>query len=350
MKKYLLPILILTFFTGCGQKKSSTGGIATTKGQSYDMGKAIEVAKGSSNIRSLLVSHKGKMIVEEYFESYSSDSLDHMRSVTKSVMATLIGIAIDKQMIKSENESIATYLGDAAKGYESITIKHLMTMTSGLQWNEEIGYNDNDEMKAAKSQLEYVLSKPLIHDPGTQWYYNTGGTHLLSIILTKATGMSTLKFANKYLFDPLGIKGIRWKKFSGGYYGGGSGLELKPRDMIKFGMLYKDGGMFEGKRVVSEKFVEKAIEYQQPPTESFGDKSGYGYCFWINKETNAEGFAGQGYGGQTILVMPRYDIVITTTYKWRVNGHKAGKQQNEAFSVVSYAVLKQLLGDIVPSK
>ncbi|MEM7186137.1 MAG: serine hydrolase [Bacteroidota bacterium] len=346
MKGLIGVLLLMLCFQSCGQQQGENDRalVGAILDAPRDISIAIDEARKSDNIRSLLVSHKGALIVEHYFTSYPKDSLDHMRSVTKSVMATLIGIAIDKKIIAHVDESIATYLGDDASGYEDITIRHLLTMTSGLEWDEGIGYNDNDEMKEGPSQLKYVLGKPIVHPPGSKWNYTTGGTHLLSIILTRASGMSTLEFANRHLFGPLGIDGIRWKKFKGGYYGGGSGLELKPRHMILLGELFKNHGMFNGKRIVSESFMRTAVSPQQPEgDESFVETSGYGYCFWTNHEEMAEGYAAQGYGGQTIVVLDDYDLVIATTYKWRVHGEQAAKQQQEAFNVVTYAIAKQFI-------
>lgn len=330
---------------GCGQHKTQESVYArdTIQTSAVDLKAAIQVASKSENIRSLLVVRKGNRIVEEYFESFPKDSLEHMRSVTKSVMATLIGIAIDKQFIGGLDESIAKYIDEATNGHSKITIKHLLTMTSGIEWDEGIGYNDNDEMKAAKSQLDYMLKKPIAYEPGTKWNYSTGGTHLLSIILTRASGMSTLEFAQKYLFEPLGIKDIRWKRLSGGYFTGGSGLELRPRDMIRLGELFLHQGNYKGEQIVSKSYMKDATSIQQPPDEFFGDTSGYGYCFWISNETKAEGYAAQGYGGQTILVLPNYETIIVTTYKWRVNGHQAGKQQDEVFGVVAATIMKEFV-------
>jgi len=345
MRSWILVFLIASGLQGCGQNRTQESAYVhdTIQASEIDLKAAIKTASKSENIRSLLADRKGKRIVEEYFERFPSDSLEHVRSVTKSVMATLIGIAIDKRFIKGVDESMAKYIDEATDEYERITIKHLLTMTSGLEWDEGIGYNDNNEMKASKSQLNYMLNKPIVYEPGTKWNYSTGGTHLLSIILTRASGMSTLEFAQKYLFNPLGIQDIRWKQFSGGYYGGGSGLELKPSDMVRLGELFLHKGNYKGRQIVSKSYMEDATSIQQPPNDFFGDTSGYGYCFWISNETKAEGYAAQGYGGQTILVLPDYEMIIVTTYKWRVNGNQAGKQQDEAFSVVAYAIMKEFV-------
>lgn len=300
---------------------------------------AYTKARSLENVRSLLVSHKGKLVSEEYFGTFPIDSLEHVRSVTKSVMATLIGIAIDKGYIKSVDESIATYLGDEAKSKEGITIKHVLSMTSGIEWQEVMADTELDAWRGAPNQTTYILNKLQESAPGENWEYSTGIIHLLSPILANATGMSTLEFANKYLFKPLDIENVGWIKLKDGHYSGGSRLQLKPRDMIKIGQLYANKGVFNGKRIVSESFIKEATSPQNPPGQ-FGGQGGYGYAWWIGEGEGVKGYMAQGYGGQTILVVPEEELVIVVTYTWRVSAQKAADQQQEATNVLAAAVVR----------
>ena len=244
MKFIGILVVALLCLQGCGQEKKANGSLTN----SINLEEVFEMARNTSNLRSLLVYQEGELIAEEYFDRFPSDSLEHVRSVTKSVMTTLIGIAIDKEIIKSVNDPITKYLGNDAKGKEEVTIKHLMAMTSGIAWNEVMGNMEIDQWINSKSPLKYVLNKELENAPGTSWKYSTGIIHLLSVILSEASGMSTLEFANTYLFHPLGITKVKWQLLNDGYYHGGSRLQLKPRDMLKFGRLYLNKGTFNGKK------------------------------------------------------------------------------------------------------
>ena len=257
--------IALIYFQSCGQNKAEEEFHLGTKIQRpIDLDQAFNEIKKLDNIRSVLVSLNDTLIAERYFAPFPPDSLEHGRSVTKSVMATLIGIAIDKGIIKGVDESIVKYIGETAKGKEKITIKHLLTMTSGIKWREVLGNMEIDEWIQSPSPLQYVLDKPISYPPGTRWEYSTGIIHLLSVILTNASGMSTLDFAKKHLFSPLGINSAKWQLLNDGYYHGGSRLQLKPRDMLKIGQLYENKGLYKGKRILSETYVKAATSRQQP--------------------------------------------------------------------------------------
>lgn len=305
---------------------------------------AYQEAENLSNLRSLLISQDNVLIGEAYFQKYAGDSLDHVRSVTKSVMSTLIGIAIDKGFIGSVDDSIAKYLGKAADGRDHISIRHLLAMTSGLEWDEGLGLNDNDEMNQSNDPLRYVLKKQLVAPPDSVWNYSTGSIHVLSVILTKATGMSTLDFANKYLFHPLSIQKVGWTKL-GGYHNGGSRLQLRPVDMIKIGELYLNGGLYHGKRILSEAYIQEATGRHQPKGAFSNENEGYGYGYgwWVKKPV--KGFYGHmamGYAGQVIIVLPEHKLVIAATHKWLVNNQDAINQQERITKFVGDFILENV--------
>ncbi|AXT18975.1 class C beta-lactamase-related serine hydrolase [Flavobacteriaceae bacterium AU392] len=343
MKRIIELLVILICFQSCGQNKSDRYSASNSKGYyPLELENVYKTARNINNIKSLLVNHNHKLIAEEYFKRYSSDSLDHVRSVTKSVIASLIGIAIDKGIIGGVDESISIYLSETSKEKEAIKIKHLLSMTSGLEWNENGRNSEYNKWVTSNNEFNYVLDKPIIHEPGSVWNYNSGGMHLLSAILTKASGMSTLQFAKKYLFSPIGITDLRWEQHADGFYNGGAGLELKPKDMMKFGELYINKGKFNRKRIISERFIKDATKQQQPPN-LFGSNEGYGYGWWIGEGNGVSGFMAQGYGGQTILIVPKQKIIIVTTYNWRVNSQIAGEQQEGAIKIISGSVIDNIL-------
>lgn len=333
---HIVCLLILT--QGCMKPK---GGNSTLHVPS-ELSEAYPLIDQAENIRSFLVSRNGDLIFEEYYMGYSSDSLDHVRSVTKSVMSLLIGIAIDHGFINSTDDSIGLYLGNKAEGKGQLTLKHFLTMTSGLAWDEGENASGYNRWVTSSNQLKVALSKSVANEPRTVWNYNSGGIHVLSAILTEATGMDTRQFAKKYLFDPLAIETYRWEKLSDGYYNGAAGLELKPKDMIKIGQLIVNGGTFKGQRVISENYLKVATQHHQPINMNLEEGNGYGYCWWLAAPEGNQVVLAMGYAGQLITIIPEYETVIVLTHHWRVNGDQAWKQDRFATNTLLAKVLEGL--------
>jgi CubicO group peptidase (beta-lactamase class C family) len=252
-------------------------------------------------------------------------------SVTKSVTSTCIGIAVDLGFIKSVSQSIFDFLPEyqhfKKDGKDKITIKHLLTMTSGLDWNEwALPYsnmkNDVIQMVISDDPVEYYLNKPLIDEPGTSFKYSGGCNILLGKILENATKMNIDDFAGKYLFGPLGIDLYYWSKYESGAIDAAGGLRITPRDMVKIGAMFLNKGIWHGKRIISEQWVGKS-------TESFPGNSwmnnwddywgmrGYGYMWWTHtftRESQRIGmFYAAGWGGQFIMVIPVLNTVVVFT-------------------------------------
>lgn len=305
-------------------------------------GKAQQV----SGLRSLLVVRNAKLIAEAYYDNNDAEGLNHVRSVTKSVISTLIGIAIDKGFIQSTNQALAELLEpvvdviDEQKG--KITIAHLLTMSSGLEWNEVNG-PEYGEWISAEDQIHYVLQKPLVAVPGQQFNYNSGAAHLLSVILTRATRMSTLDFADHYLFAPMGITNRRWQQVSGGYYNGGAGLELRARDMAKLGLLFLQKGISGKQEIVSSAWVAEATQMQQRLGFTFSALKNvhYGYLWWLEAGQKSLAFFAWGYGGQFVYCVPDLNLVVVTTSQWQRSAEQANAQE--------MAVLEVIVNYIVPA-
>ena len=177
---------------------------------------------------------RGQRLLDEWYEG-GKDSIGPLYSCTKSILSALIGIAIDKGFITSVEQPITDYLDHPAEISDTlgqITIKHLLTMTPGFDWPDfDKPYK---ALKVAEEPIRFVLEQPLISEPGTAFAYNSGGSHLLSAILTKATGLSALSFAKDYLFGPLGFQSARWMERAG-INEGGAGLYLYGRDLARIG-------------------------------------------------------------------------------------------------------------------
>ncbi|HUW60129.1 MAG TPA: serine hydrolase [Candidatus Bathyarchaeia archaeon] len=270
--------------------------------------------KNPINIHSLLIVRHGYMVVEAYFAPFMQGSQHDVASVTKSVTATLTGIAAHKGLIRSLDEPIldffpqrtAANLDDRKK---AMTVAHLLTMSSGLTCITSPGEVTLMQMMASPDWVQFMLDQPMQDEPGTRFVYNSGGVHLLSAILHQAAGMNEVEFAKQNLFGPLGITNVAWPLDPTGTDNHGWGdLRLTPPDMAKLGLLYLDGGHWDGRQVLSPEWVAAATK----PHVATSNRAhpGYGYLWWIN---DGAGFAAVGRGGQRINVMPDRDLVVVTT-------------------------------------
>jgi len=291
------------------------------------------------NIHSLLVIHNDSLVVEEYFRAWTRHMRPPLHSVTKSITSALIGIAMDQGKIDGVDEKLLSFFSeyddianlDARK--ESITLENVLTMSTGFTWNEwGIPYEDifgipnfqNDLNKIIMSRdwIKYVLDLSMSDDPGTKWNYNSGGSHLLSGIISNKTGQSAEEFAEENLFNALGITNWEWESDPNGISKGGWGLYLHPANMAMFGYLYLKNGILNGEQVISENWVKestaKQIAYEDPDTgEHTAD---YGYQWWRHTDNTVEGylkindlFAATGSHGQRIYIIPHLNMVAVIT-------------------------------------
>ncbi len=273
------------------------------------------------SIHSIIIYKNGTIPYEEYFDPFDEISLHNLKSTSKGVISALTGIALEEGYIKSLDESIFNYLSGYnvdTTGKSGITIRHLLTMTSGLEWQEN-NLNSMYTFFVSKRIVKRVLDLPMVVEPGTTFNYNTGLTHLLSAIITEASGMSTLDFAQQYLFEPLDIEEIQWDTDRDGYYIGGSELFLTPRAMTKFGVMYLNDGAYMGRQIVPEDWVFESTTTQVEGS-SFGADIQYGYLWWldinhslftyIEDETR---YLAMGVRGQRIFIYPELDAVVVIT-------------------------------------
>jgi CubicO group peptidase (beta-lactamase class C family) len=265
------------------------------------------------NLYSILIQQGGQVVYEKYFQGHNKDTYTHVFSVTKSVTSALIGIALDKGLIKSLDQPIADFLPEYFPqpdkyNKKEITIRHALTMTSGLTPTDQT----LNRWMASPDWFAYTIDQPKDFPAGQKFSYNTGLTHLLSGVITRASGMSTKDFANKYLFSPLGITNYRWDTDTKGYYGGGHLLYLTPRDMAKFGQIYLQDGKWNGAQIVPEKWVDESTRSQI----QVDDLTSYGYLWWVystyDSKTNkaVPTYAAHGYGNQHIIVIPERDLIV----------------------------------------
>jgi CubicO group peptidase (beta-lactamase class C family) len=268
---------------------------------------------------SLIVCRKGTIIAEEYYyyNNYGPDSIKNIMSVTKSFTGVLVGLAIEKGYIGSVNDPISNYLTgivsfpDAEKA--NITIEQLLKMSFGHSWNGTSPSSLYDSWFNSEDQLQYIIDLPLVTTPGTVFNYSDGASHLLSVIITEATGMNTLDFAREYLFDPLGIEKLEWVKDNKGYPVGAAGLRIKPVDMVKFGDLILYGGKYAGKQIVPESWIDIMTTPHISTNNNVLYGPEYGYQIWLGNSSGHQYYMAMGWGGQFIFIVPDQELVVTAT-------------------------------------
>jgi CubicO group peptidase (beta-lactamase class C family) len=272
-------------------------------------------------LNSLLVSHQGELVLEHYYRGARASRSANIKSASKTVMSALIGIAVDRGLIKSVDEPIGQYFpkllgADADVKKRSITVGDLLTMRSGLESTSNRNYGS---WVSSANWVRYALQQPLVRDPGARMIYSTGNTHLLSAILTQVVG-NTWKFADEALAQPLGFALPRWPTDPQGIYFGGNDMELTPRQMLSFGELYLHAGRQADKQVISENWVRESLT---PRTRSWRDtRRLYGYCWWIRDLGGFRTYYAWGYGGQFIFLVPDLDLVAVTTSSTAAGGDR----------------------------
>jgi CubicO group peptidase (beta-lactamase class C family) len=275
------------------------------------------------NVESLIVYSNGGVRFEKYYNGYKKDSLHQIQSQTKSIVALLMGIAVDKGYVSSENEPVSKYYPEYFNNSDllksTVTIRDLLTMSAGFRWEEMIAMNDpaNDNMNMFRSGnwLNYALTRPMAIKPFTGFEYNSGCPMIAAGIIEKATKMKLEEFAKKYLFEPLQIKEFSWLKDSKGFCHAGGGLYLNPMDMMKIGILVMKNGKWEKQQIVSENWIRKATSSYLPT--SF-DISTYGYFWWIREmktggDKTTRVISAEGAGGQKLYILPEYQLIIAFT-------------------------------------
>lgn len=280
-----------------------------------------QLKKEKHKLHSVLVIKNNELVIEEYFDNHSVSVPHDLRSTTKSIRALLLGIAIDKGFIDDVNDPISKYLKnpvptknlDARK--ETITIKHLVTMSSGLECNDwdKKSKGQEDRVSKKKDWMQYTLNLPMVHEPGTVAAYCSMGAIMVAEIISRASGMPINEFADQYLFDPLGITNVQWGHTSNkSVISSGRRLYMTPRDMAKIGQLVLNKGKWNGEQLVSETWIEEATT---PKTKITGID--YGYLWWNIpykiKEKVIVSKTATGNGGQYIMVFPELDMITVFT-------------------------------------
>ncbi|MFN1835459.1 serine hydrolase domain-containing protein [Balneola sp. MJW-20] len=295
----LLLFVLISFLAGPLYGQQSPGSI-------------IQQAEDIRTLRTLIVQKKGQILLKETFRGGGSDQPYNLKSASKSIISLLTGIAVDKGFIDSVETPISVYFEDYFRENpdprkEAITVKDLLTMRTGLETTSFYNYG---RWVISDNWVEFQLNQPFEDVPGGDMVYSTGTTHLLSVIISKASGMSTREFANRFMFGPMNITVGGWDKDPQGYYMGGNNLALSPNDLLKIGQMLLNGGIWEGERILSTNWLQQSFQIY---TRSNFNPYDYGYLWWIIDRQNTPVIFAWGFGGQYLFMLPEYDAVVVIT-------------------------------------
>ena len=279
---------------------------------------SVQLANGIRSIRdqhiaidSLMIVRNGYVVLDAYFSPYDGSFPHDLASVTKSVMTTLIGIAVDQGKLQLDQKVVSFFphrsIANLDERKKSMTILDLVSMRNGME--SKCFHGDEPTLDAMRSTTDWVqeaLDRKMVYDPGTHFCYDSPGMHLLSAILQETTGQTALEFAQQYLFGPLGIRDVVWLTDPQGYTYGWGDLHLKPEDAAKLGYLWLNRGVWNGQQIVSASWVSASV---QAHSRMVGNEYGYGYGWWVTSFD----FYAMGRGGQYIHVMPSTNTIVVIT-------------------------------------
>ena len=263
-------------------------------------------------VGSFVVQQDGELLIEEYRKGMHAGRPDNIKSASKSILSLLVGIAIEQGHLHGVDQKIGGFFPDYFKAHpdaekQSITLQDLLTMRAGLESTSQAKYG---AWVLSKNWVEYVLAQPLVEKPGGRMVYSTGSTHLLSVILTRATGMSTREFAMRNLFGPLRISIAGWDRDPQGNYMGGNNLALTPSALLKIGTMVMNMGMYRQKQIVPRDWL---VESMQIYSRSQYNPYDYGYLWWQRKLNGYSLQFAWGNGGQYIIMLPALKTVVAIT-------------------------------------
>lgn len=287
------------------------------------------------NVHAVLVVRHGKLVFEAYAAGedenwgeplgvvpHDAATKHDVMSISKSVVSLLFGIALERKLIAGTDVPVMSFFPEYAElktpKWDKILLRHFLTMTPGIDWNEDTAwmdpYNTVRAMSEAADPYRYILGREVLYEPDERWQYNSGATALLGAALKKATGKPLDQFAKEALFNPLHIEDFEWSGMINGEPAAFGGLRLRPRDAAKIGQLVLNGGTWQGQRVVPEDWVKQSTK-PRFDTSWYGMQ--YGYQWWLGTSPFGAGrtvdwIAAFGVGGQRIFIVPTLDLVVVT--------------------------------------
>ncbi|TKD51147.1 serine hydrolase domain-containing protein [Sphingomonas baiyangensis] len=277
------------------------------------MAQTVAAAQRLPRLRSLLVLRDGQTLAEHRFNGGPPlDRPVNIKSASKTILATLAGIAIDKRVLTGADQRVAPLLAaDAPTNPDPrlarLTVDHLLSMRAGLERTSGGNYG---AWVASPNWVRYALSRPFVEEPGGAMLYSTGSSHLMSAVLTRASGRSTHALANEWLAEPLGIRIPEWPRDPQGIYFGGNDMLMSPKALARFGEMIRGGGTINGRRVVSKQWIDASW---QARARSPWSGNGYGYGWFVEDVRGHPLRFAWGYGGQMLYLVPDLGLTVVMT-------------------------------------
>lgn len=320
-------------------------GTASPSSQNMDDEKIRELESSledAPGLYSFLIIRNGKIVSETYRNGASKNALLHLRSVTKAVTGLLIAKLMYDGSLESTDRYISVFFPEIPEntGWKDVKVEHLLNMITGMDWTDE---NDLEEYENhLNDPLPYIFSKPIIYTPGTTYQYNTTSSHLLSYILQRTSGISPGEFTQSRIWEPLDVNGYNWEIDGNSIERGGAGLELTARDLAKIGLLFLQNGRWQNRQLISRDFVRETLE--EPLNLDDYGASGQRRNYWWTRNMNGSTvhFA-DGYGGQVLLVVPEFNLIVVTNRKYRVKSETNRDAFDEFFGNHLPKVLESII-------
>lgn len=273
----------------------------------------LEQARELETLEAVLVTREGETIAERAYGGHRLDGSTNIKSASKSIVSALVGIAIDKSLLKGVDQPISEILrsefpADPDPRLNWITIGHLLSMQAGLERMSGANYG---RWVASRNWVRTALAADFVDEPGGGMLYSTASTHLLSVILTKVGGKSTLALAREWMEPVEGFRIGSWDRDPQGYYLGGNQMAMTPRSLHAFGELYRRRGVTaDGVRVISESWIDQSWQRR---TNSVFNGDGYGYGWFLKDIAGQPVRYAWGYGGQMLYIVPSLGLTVTMT-------------------------------------
>ena len=313
---------------------------------------AFQHAEDLLYMHSLVVVRHDTLVGERYYHGYDADVPHDLESVSKSILAAIVGLALREAHFDSLQDKALDIFPEYNLDYEndadnfpklSISLEHLMTMKAGWAGDEE----NRTQVAASEDWIGTTFALPLVDDPGVEFAFSTPGTHALAGCVARASGQSTFDFADAQLFAPLGIDCDLWQQDPQGYHRGGDGMWLTPREMARFGQLYLRGGRLDDTQILPADWVAASFEDAAGGTwvEGLIFLVGYGYGWWTGWLAGNDIIFARGAGGQYIVLIPDLDLIIVTTAYMPPDATQATAQEHAISEFIFSHIYPAISGD-----
>jgi CubicO group peptidase (beta-lactamase class C family) len=347
-----LLLFAVIIFSSCSDEPTGPGEVSYNwptstpeeQGMNSEMLNQATIQGGNLGyVDGILVIRNGYIVAENYYNGYDKDTPHDVRSVSKSFLSALTGIALRDGHLDSLGLKMLDFFPEYVfqsidpRKYD-ITIRHLLMMRMGIDGDENIYMQVYNSSNWVKTTIEL----PLLYNPGSRFLYSTYQTHLLSAIITKASGMSTMEYAKRFLFSEMKIECTEWQQDPQGYYFGGNSMDFTPRNMATLGYLYLNNGNMGGKQIVPAEWVEASLtNYTGFVGQNWGDlhNFNYGYLWWLGEIKDYQVFLALGHGGQFVLNIPDLNMIVVSTADWQIDWGTADQHERAILSIIANYII-----------